>query len=136
MSNFENLTKILVSRETSILKSLTEGNFHARIQFMTASNHRNLRVRVRPYLAALESRTTTNRDVAALLGCNEQTLCRVLKGLAVKKVAPVDRKAASELSKARKQFREEVANRPGITPEEAAKICGVSARTIYRYIKK
>lgn len=102
---------------------------------MTASNHRNLRVRVKPYLAALEAREKTNREVAELLGCNEAVLCRILKQLNLLKVPPVDRKAATALGKARKEFRAEVANRPGITPEEAARICEVSVRTIYRYMK-
>lgn len=101
---------------------------------MATNNSRNLRVRVRPYLEALKSRSTTNRDVAALLGCNEQTLCRVLKGIGAKKEPAIDRTAQTKLNKARKAFREHVANT--MSPEEAALAANVSVRTIYRYIKK
>ena len=102
---------------------------------MTAANHRNLRVRVRPYLDDLRERKTTNRAVAAELGCNEQTLCRVLAGLGLEKEAVVDRKALTALNAERKKFRTQVANDPTITLEEAAKRAGVSLRTIYRYKK-
>lgn len=121
-------------RGTSDPKSLTQGNFHARIRSMTTANHRNLRIRVRPYLDDLRARKTTNRAVAEELGCNEQTLCRVLKGVGLEKEAPVDRKAIADLAAERRRFRERVANT--MPPEEAAKAAGVSLRTIYRYIKK
>ncbi len=101
---------------------------------LNSNNARNLRIRVKPYLDDLRSRTKTNREVAALLGCNEQTLCRVLKGLGVEKEAAIDRTAQTELNKARKAHRTKCANE--MTPEEAAKACGVSVRTIYRYIGK
>lgn len=101
---------------------------------MAANNSRNLRIRVRPYLADLKARNRTNRDVASLLDCDEATLCRVLKSLDVKKDAPVDRAAAKDLSKQRREFREHVANT--MTPEDAAKAANVSVRTIYRYINK
>lgn len=98
------------------------------------NNSRNLRVRVKPYLADLKARNTTNREVAGLLGCDEATLCRVLKGLGLQKDAPLDRAALVELNAQRKQFREHVANT--MSPAEAAKAANVSLRTIYRYIKK
>lgn len=101
---------------------------------MTTANHRNLRIRVRPYLDDLRARRTTNRAVAEELGCNEQALCRVLKGVGLAKEAPVDRKAIAELAAERKKFRQHVADT--MTPEAAAKAAGVSLRTIYRYIKK
>lgn len=100
---------------------------------MATNNSRNLRIRVRPYLADLQSRKTTNRAVADELGCNEQTLCRVLKGLNLKKEPAIDRAAQTELNKARKAFRTEVANDPNKTMEEAAKAAGVTVRTMYRY---
>lgn len=101
---------------------------------MTANNSRNLRVRVRPYLADLKSRTKTNREVAGLLGCNEQALCRILASLGLEKEAPIDRAAVSRLAKERREFRENVANT--MSPADAAKAANVSLRTIYRYIKK
>lgn len=101
---------------------------------MAINNSRNLRVRVQPYLADLKSRMVTNREVALLLDCNEATLCRVLKGIGVKKEAPIDHAAVSRLAKERKRFREHAANT--MSPEDAAKVANVSLRTIYRYIKK
>lgn len=99
---------------------------------MTTANHRNLRIRVRPYLDALRSRETTNRAVADELGCNEQALCRILKGIGLEKEAPPDRKAHAALAAERKRFRQHAADT--MSPEDAAKAAGVSLRTIYRYI--
>lgn len=103
---------------------------------MAANNSRNLRIRVRPYLDELKSRAITNREVAAQLGCNEATLCRVLSQLGFAKEPAIDRKALSDLNRERKRFRIATANDPANTPEQAAKICNVSVRTIYRYIGK
>lgn len=102
---------------------------------MATNNHRNLRVRVQPYLAALKARETTNRDVAFLLGCNEQALSRLLGTMGFEKEPAIDRKAASELVAERQAFRTKLANDPSLTMEEAAVRAGCSLRTIYRYRK-
>lgn len=103
---------------------------------MAANNSRNLRIRVKPYLAELKARATTNRAVAAELGCTEEALCRVLKEVGLEKDPAIDRKAQTELNKERTAFRTRLANDPTITPAEAAKRAGCSLRTIYRYIGK
>lgn len=100
---------------------------------MATNNSRSLKFRVKEYLPALKARDTTNRDVAAILGCSEEALCRVLGGMGFKKDAAVDRKAQTALNAERKAFRTRVANDPNISIEEAAKMAGVSLRTIYRY---
>lgn len=103
---------------------------------MSTNHALNLRVRVRPYLADLKARTKTNREVAKILNCNEQTLCRVLAGLGVEKEPAIDRKAISDLNQQRRAYRIKVANDPSLTPEQAAQLADVSVRTIYRYIGK
>jgi DNA-directed RNA polymerase specialized sigma24 family protein len=110
---------------------LTQGKFHARIRGMSKLN---LRARVKPYLADLKSRATTNRAVAAELGVNEQSLCRVLAELEFEKEPAVDRTLATKLHRERQAFRTQCA--ATMTPEDAAKACNVSLRTIYRYMKK
>lgn len=100
---------------------------------MAANNSRSLKFRVKEFLPALKARDTTNREVALILGCNEEALCRVLSSMGFKKDAAVDRKALAALNAERKAFRTRVANDPSITLEEAAKQAGVSLRTIYRY---
>lgn len=103
---------------------------------MATNNHRNLRVRVQPYLARLRAREMTNREVAGLLGCNEQALSRLLGTMGFEKEPAVDRKAASLLNAERKAFRFKLANDPTISMEEAAARAGVALRTIYRYSDK
>lgn len=103
---------------------------------MAANNSRNLRIRVKPYLADLKARVTTNRAVAAELECSEEALCRVLAEVGLQKDPAIDRKAQTALNKERVAFRTALANDPSITPTEAAKRAGCSLRTIYRYIGK
>lgn len=93
-----------------------------------------LRKRIQPYLDRLRLREITNRDVADALGCNEQHLSRLLSQLGFEKEPAVDRAAHRELVKARKDHLAHCA--ATMTPEDAARACDVSVRTIYRHLKK
>jgi transcriptional regulator with XRE-family HTH domain len=97
------------------------------------THKRNLQTRLQEYLPALKSREMTNRDVAALLGVNEQYLSRVLSDMDFQKDPAPDREAQSAAVKAKKENIRLLANDPKLTPEEAAAKAGVSLRTIYRY---
>lgn len=97
-------------------------------------NLANLRTRVKPYLEDLKTRATTNRAVAEALGVNEQSLSRVLGELGFERDPPVDREAHRQLVKTRKEYLAHCA--ATMTPEEAARACDVSVRTIYRYLDK
>lgn len=97
------------------------------------THKRNLQTRLVPYLKDLKSRELTNREAAAYLGVNEQYLSRVLQDMGFKKDPAPDREAAKVASKAKKDQVRQLANDPGLTPEEAAAKAGVSLRTIYRY---
>lgn len=103
---------------------------------MATNNHRNLRIRVLPYLERLRTREITNRDVALLLVCNEQALSRLLGTMGFEKEPAIDRKAASALNAERKAFRHKLANDPALSMEEAAARAGVTPRTMYRYRDK
>lgn len=100
----------------------------------TYTHTKKTSVRVKPYLDKLRSREMTNREVAGLLGINEQHLSRVLKEIGFEKEAATDRAAAKAATAAKKERIAQAA--ATMTPEEAAKACGVSERTIYRYLAK
>lgn len=96
-----------------------------------------LRIRLKPYLDDLRSRTRTNRDVAAELKVNEQSLSRVLKAIpSFIKDPPPDRKATTALNRARIEHRTELAKNTNLSLEQAAKAACVSVRTMYRYRQK
>lgn len=116
------------------VKSLTTGKFHARIG-RTMTHQRNTRTRVQEYLPRLKSRELTNREVAELLGVNEQHLSRVLSEIGFEKDPPVDR-AAAKAENAKKKARIKELALSDLDPKEAAKQAGVSERTIYRYRNK
>lgn len=92
---------------------------------------KNLAVRVKPYLDKLKSREMTNREVADLLGANEQHLSRVLIDMGLKKDKVQTREDLKAATAAKKAYIAECAHT--MTPEAAAKECGVSVRTILRY---
>lgn len=99
-----------------------------------ATHTRNARVRVDPYLPQLRAREMTNREVAALLGITEEHLSRTLKEIGFEKEPAVDRAA---LKKATADKKANIAALAAAhPPEEAARLAGVSVRTIYRYLDK
>lgn len=99
-----------------------------------ATHTRNARVRVEAYLPQLKAREMSSREVAGLLGIHEQHLCRVLAELGFEKDPAVDRKAQKAATAEKKaRIAEFAQNHP---PEEAARLAGVSLRTIYRYLDK
>lgn len=121
-------------------RNLTHGNFRARLPRMetddTTGNARllNARVRVQPYLERLKRREITNRAVADELNLTEEHVCRVLAELEFEKDPPVDRAAMKAATAAKKKrIAELAANHP---PEEAARLAGVSLRTIYRALER
>jgi DNA-directed RNA polymerase specialized sigma subunit len=94
----------------------------------------NARVRVQPYLDRLKRREMTNREVANELNLAEEHVCRVLAELNFEKDPPVDRAAMKRATAAKKaRIAQFAAAHP---PEEAARLAGVSLRTIYRYLEK
>ena len=94
----------------------------------------NMRQRVKPHLDDLKARKITNREVAKILGCNEQALSRLLGTIEFERDPPVDHAAHRELVRTRKEHLAQCA--ATMTPEQAAKACNVSVRTIYRYVDK
>lgn len=86
--------------------------------------------KIKPYLDQLRDRELTNRAVAKLLGVSEEHVCRVLKRLKFVKNPPPDRQQASQLYRARQEYRRHVATTLSIT--DAARAAGCSVRTIYR----
>jgi len=89
---------------------------------------------VQEYLPALKSREMTNREVAELLGINEQHLSRVLAELEFEKDPAVDRKALKAATAAKKANIAPLS--ATLSPEDAAREAGVSLRPISRYIDK
>lgn len=120
-------------RSLPATKSLTTGNFRATLRAM-ATVHRNARYRVKPFLEKLRSREMTNRQVAEILEINEQHLCRVLAELGFEREPAIDRKAQKQATADKKARIAEFAK--SHPPEEAARLAGVSVRTIYRYLNK
>lgn len=99
-----------------------------------ATHTRNARVRVTPYLPQLRAREMTNREVASLLGITEEHLSRTLTELEFEKEPAVDRAALKAATAAKKaNIAALAATHP---PEEAARLAGVSVRTIYRHLGK
>jgi hypothetical protein len=91
-----------------------------------------LKDRLAPYLDALVTRKTTNKDVADALGYSPESVSRALAQLGIAK-APrekSERQRQHELFEARKKFRDEAA--ASLKPQQAARAAGCSLRTIYR----
>lgn len=97
------------------------------------THRRSVKFRVKAYLARLEAREMTNREVAGLLEISEEHLSRTLAEIGLVKVAPVDHKAKSAATKARKDHIRELAKT--LSAEDLAKECKISLRTAYRYKK-
>lgn len=93
-----------------------------------------LRDNIRPLIPRIVTRELTNREVAAMLGVSEYTVCRVLKQLKVKREPAPDRAAHRELLKQRRLVRENAAKT--LPVREAAAAANCSTRTIYRLRKK
>lgn len=95
-----------------------------------------LRDDIKPLIPRIKTRDLTNREVAALLGYSEYTVCRVLKQLKVVRdpVMKPDRSAERELEKSRHEFRAAVAKTMGVKEAAAAAHCSI--RTIYRWKNK
>lgn len=99
-----------------------------------ATHTRNVRIRIQPYLAQLKGREMTNRECAALLDVTEEHISRTLTEIGFEKDPAVDRAAQKAATAAKRAAIASAAT--SMTPEDAARACGVSVRTIYRYLDK
>jgi len=91
-----------------------------------------LRDRLKPLIPDIVNRTLTGRAAARRLGVSESHLCRVLKQLHVER-APIPDNPDTALRAARVELRQQLANDPSLTIEQAAARANCSTRTIYRY---
>ncbi len=96
-----------------------------------------LKLTIRPYLADLQAREVSNREVARILDVSEEHISRTLKALNIVKVPSAHALKAKkkenyqELEKARKAHLSKLANT--LSPQEAAEAGNCHIRTIYRH---